>query len=64
MTDVAREKYARLMAEIETLEDCIIELEGETPPDPSQLDAAKAELAKKKSELTRISDGCGKPHPM
>ena len=64
MKDVAREKYVNLMVEIENLEDCISELENETPVDMAQLEKAKAELAGKKNELARISDGCGKPHPM
>ena len=63
MKDVAREKYAKLMVEIENLEDCISELEGETPVDMTQLEKARVELASKKNELARISDGCGKPHP-
>ncbi|HBG78492.1 MAG: hypothetical protein WC765_01270 [Phycisphaerae bacterium] len=64
MKDLAREKYALLMAEIENLEDCISEFENENPVDYSQLEKAKAQLADKKSELARISDGCGRPHPM
>ena len=64
MKDVAREKYAKLMVEIENLEDCISELESETPLDQMQLEKARAELAHRKNELARISDGCGKPHPM
>lgn len=63
MKDVAREKYARLMVEVENLEDCVSELESETPVDAAQLEKARAELAEKKNELARISDGCGKPHP-
>ena len=63
MKDVAREKYVRLMTEIENLEDCVSELESETPVDATQLENARAELAEKKNELARISDGCGKPHP-
>jgi len=64
MKDVTREKYAKLMVEIENLEDCISELESETPLDQMQLEKARAELANRKNELARISDGCGKPHPM
>jgi hypothetical protein len=64
MKDAAREKYVKLMVEIENLEDCISELESETPIDTAQLEKARAELAGKKNELARISDGCGKPHPM
>ena len=63
MKDVAREKYVKLMVEIENLEDCVSELESEMPVDTAQLEKARAELADKKNELARISDGCGKPHP-
>lgn len=63
MKDVAREKYAKLMVEVENLEDCVSELESEMPVDAAQLEKARAELAGKKNELARISDGCGKPHP-
>ena len=63
MKDLNREKYSHLMAEIEKLEDCISELESEKPVDKAQLEKAKTELAEKRSELARISDGCGRPHP-
>jgi chromosome segregation ATPase len=63
MKDLAREKYVKLMDEIEKIEDVITQLEDESPVDQKQLDNARAELSTKKNELARISDGCGKPHP-
>ena len=63
MKDVTREKYARLMSEIENLEDFISDLEEQADADPSELKKLKDELAEKRAELTRISDGCGRPHP-
>jgi chromosome segregation ATPase len=63
MKDIAREKYARLMGEIEQIEDLVSEVEGQDSPDKDELEKLRAELAAKKNELTRLSDGCGKPHP-
>jgi len=64
MKDIAREKYARLMTEIEQLEDFLAEIEGQDNPDADETLKLRQELAAKRSELTRISDGCGRPHPM
>jgi len=75
MTDLAREKYARLMTEVEDLEDQADALEKklQAAKKPSSKSAAKwqaqllqiqEELGHKRTELTRISDGCGKPHAM
>jgi len=63
MKDITREKYVRLMTEIENLEDFIAELEGLDRPDDSEISRLKEELASKRNELARLSDGCGKPHP-
>jgi len=76
MIDIAREKYARLMAQIEELEDRVDTLEtmltsNNDPTNPQdaaiiqqELKDLLEQLATKRSELTRLSDGCGKPHPM
>lgn len=64
-TDPAREKYARLMTEIEDLEDAIEKLEGKqklAKATHTKLESLKVSLADKKNELARISDGCGTPH--
>jgi len=47
VTDVLREKYRRLFVVIQELE----------------LRSLNEELTAKRNELTRVSDGCGKPHP-
>lgn len=64
MKDVAREKYARLMDEIERLEELLEESPSQGQPDAEELAMLKNELATKKNELSRLSDGCGKPHPL
>ena len=60
-TDVVREKYLHLMTEIEDLEENIEKLEKKSVA-AKNLEKMKEELAAKKSELARISDGCGTPH--
>ena len=74
MTDVARETYRRLMAEIAELEDRLTDLEQNRAavsdsPNPQDLQVVHQELhdlretlAAKRNELARLSDGCGKPH--
>ena len=59
MTNIAREKYVKLMTEVEELED-EIEADGISE---SELKSLKEQLADKRNELTRLSDGCGYPHP-
>lgn len=60
-TDVQRQKYLKMMTEIEDLEDKIEELEKKKA-DAGKLTALKEELAARRNELARVSDGCGKPH--
>lgn len=62
MKDVTKEKYVRLMSEIELIEDLVSEVEQQDSPDPEELSRLRDELAAKKNELARISDGCGKSH--
>jgi uncharacterized protein YdcH (DUF465 family) len=62
MKDVAKEKYARLMSEIERIEDLVLEVEQQDSPDAEELGRLREELVAKKNELARISDGCGKSH--
>jgi len=76
MTDLLREKYLRLMSRIEELEEQVADLEQEQEvakdsPDAKEMEvvigelaARRTELAAKRNELARLSDGCGKPHPM
>ena len=73
MTDITREKYQRLMGRIQTLEEMIEELQGRSAGDPApdppaaedlarELKDLTEQLARARSELARLSDGCGKPH--
>jgi hypothetical protein len=67
MTDVTREKYARLMAEIAELEDSVEELEAAVDADGeldrrAELDALRERLAERMWELARITDACKKIH--
>ena len=76
MTEIAREKFARLIAHIEDLEARVEELEKQLQTDNGALEPRDAlvckqelkdlteQLARSRSELSRISDGCGRPHPM
>ncbi len=75
MTDVAHAKFERLMAQVTVLEDRVTDLENqlaagegadaeEAAAVREALEEAQAQLAKSRSELSRLSDGCGKPHPM
>ncbi len=69
MTDVARQKFAALMAEVESLEDTVSDVLARCQNAPAdqaeslqkQLLDAQRQLAEKRTELQRISDGCGKP---
>ena len=72
MTDVAREKFMRLMQEVDELEECVEELErkliacrGTQDEQVAQRElAARVErLEAKRTELARVSDGCRRPHP-
>lgn len=72
--DVAREKFMRLMAEVEDLEERVEELQrefavsGRSQPSGDR-DAARQELRElserleeKRIELTRVSNACRRPH--
>ena len=72
MTDVARQKFMRLMQEVDELEECVEELErklvacrGTRDEEAVQreLDARLERLEEKRTELVRVSDGCRRPHP-
>jgi hypothetical protein len=62
MSDIARQKYIRLITEVEDLEDKIENMEKDNNSDQSKILELKNKLAEKKTELARISDGCGTPH--
>ena len=58
MTDIQHEKFARLMREVEKLEEQVIELEA-SGTNLAQLKLLSEELAEARRNLTRLSDGCG-----
>ena len=67
MTDVSREKYVRIMAEISELEDKVEELEdaiaaGGGQENKRDLDELRERLAERMWELARITDSCKKIH--
>ena len=67
MTDVTREKYVRLMAEIDELEDRCEELEnavaaGGAEEQRIELAGLRERLAERMWELARITDACKKIH--
>ena len=71
MPDVAREKFMRLMQEVDELEECVEELQqklsdlrGTRDEEAAQreLDARLERLEEKRTELVRVSDGCRRPH--
>ncbi len=75
MTDLAHVKFERLMAHVAELEERVADLEkqltGGESADAQEaalvreaLDEAQEQLARSRSELSRLSDGCGRPHPM
>ena len=62
-TDIARQKYLKLMTQVEDLEDRVAALEKQ-PAAVAQAELASLRelLAAARTELTRVSDGCGVPH--
>ena len=68
MTDVARDKYVRLMTEIDDLEDRVEALEqavadaGGDAEARKELDGLRERLADRMWELARITDACKKIH--
>ncbi len=67
MTDVSREKYVRIMAEVDELEDRVEELEaavaaGGGDDRRKELDELRERLADRMWELARITDACKKIH--
>ena len=62
MKDVQREKFAALMEQIDEAEDKITGCEANenlTDEEKAKLLDLKNKLAEKRTELRRISDGCG-----
>jgi hypothetical protein len=67
MSDVSREKYVRIMAEVDELEDGVAELEAAVAAEGGndrrqELDELRERLAERMWELARITDACKKIH--
>lgn len=67
MSDVSREKYVRIMAEIDELEDKVEELEAAVAAEDGgdrrkELDELRERLAERMWELARITDACKRIH--
>lgn len=72
---VNRQKYAAIMEQVEVLEETVADLEKDIKaarelPDAQEvrlleqeLQDKQTQLADRRAELTRLSDGCGRPHP-
>lgn len=60
--EIARKKYLALIERVEELEDQVEALERRKAP-IAEVQALQEKLATARTELTRISDGCGHPHP-
>jgi len=57
MHNVTREKFAKLMDDIEELEDKL-----EAKDTKENIKVLREELIEKRNELQRLSDGCGHSH--
>ena len=62
--DVARQKYLQLMGQVEELEDRVADIEKRprTPVLADELRALQVKLGEQRTELARLSAGCGVPH--
>jgi hypothetical protein len=62
--EINRQKYLLLMNEVEELEEQIESLAKHPPSDAQkqQLAQLQEKLGARRTELTRLSDGCGTPH--
>ena len=61
--EIERKKYLALMERVEELEDKIAALEGRKAP-VTEIRVLQEQLAAARTELTRVSDGCGKVKPV
>lgn len=57
--EIERQKYLSLMMNVEELEDQVAALESRGAP-VEEVRALQETLAAARTELTRVSDGCGK----
>ena len=61
MLNIQRNKYIKLMEEVENLEDEVEEAE-KRKAEASEIQRLNEQLAEKRNELARVSDGCGTAH--
>ena len=74
-SELNRQKYLTLMTDVEGLEETVADLENDIKeasefPGSEEVKALQEELAgfrrklaQARTELARVSDGCGRPHP-
>lgn len=58
--EIARKKYLDLIEHVEALEEQLAALESRKAP-AADVQALQEKLAAARTELTRVSDGCGHP---
>jgi hypothetical protein len=58
MSDIQREKFARVMREVDELEEQVDKMDA-SGVDPAKYKTLLEELAEARKKLTRLSDGCG-----
>lgn len=60
--EIERQKYLRLIVQVEELEDQVMALENRKAA-TAELQPLQEKLAAARAELTRVSNGCGHPRP-
>ena len=60
--EIERQKYLRLITQVEELEERVATLEQQKK-NGNELRLLQEQLANARTELTRVSNGCGHPHP-
>jgi hypothetical protein len=58
MTNVQHEKFAKLMGEIELMEEQVLKLEA-SGVNPEKFQKLLEDLGEARKKLSRLSDGCG-----
>ena len=64
MSDLIHEKFARLINQVEELEEQLADLEGHGDAESDgALAGVRERLQEARNELSRVSNGCGTPRP-